>query len=137
MSMSPMLSRPWHERPAAAVEVLAWTFWPMRVRLKPSATVFSVFGESTWRYSPVKNWLRERKFARELRIVGRQELVGVVERVAREELVAGAEVVVDAALHEVLVERLIERERVGRRAPGRATARWRAGTRRGTARPPG
>ena len=44
------------------VEVLAWTFWPIRVRLKPPRTVLRVFGDRIRRYSAVKNWLREMKF---------------------------------------------------------------------------
>ena len=47
----------------------------------------SVRSTDVWRYSPVKNWLRDRNVARKLRIVGRQPLVRVVEGVAREELV--------------------------------------------------
>ena len=74
--------------------------------------MLTVFGDRMRRYSAVKNWLREMKLRGKLRIVGRQELVGVVEGVAREELVAAAEVVVEAPLREVLVEALIERERV-------------------------
>src|SRR5215212_490960 len=50
--------------------------------------------------------------ARELREVGRQKLVGVVESVAREELVARAAVVVQAALQEVLSQPLVEAEGV-------------------------
>ena len=52
--------------------------------------------------------------ARELRIVGRQPLIRVVERVAREQMVRGAGVVIEAALHEVLIDRLIEIEGVRR-----------------------
>ena len=44
--------------------------------------------------------------------VGRQPLIGVVERVAREELRAVRQHGVDARLEEVLIEPLIERERV-------------------------
>ena len=46
----------------SGVDVLACTFWPMRVRLKPPRAVFSVFGDRIRRYSAVKNWLREMKF---------------------------------------------------------------------------
>src|SRR5690606_1076991 len=47
---------------------------------------------------------------RELRIVGREELVRVIERVAAEEAVGRRRVVVQAALDEVLIQLLIERE---------------------------
>ncbi len=67
--------------------------------------------------------------ARELRVVGRQELIRIVERVAREELMAGAGVVVDAALREVLVQRLAELEGVDRGAVAERRGRWRADTR--------
>ncbi len=109
MSMSPRLSRV-AMNVGSGVEVLASTFWPIRVRLKPIRDVLSVPADRMRRYSPVKNWLRRKEGARELRVVGRQELVGVVEGVAREQLVAAAQVVVDAPLHEVLVELLAERE---------------------------
>src|SRR3712207_3843527 len=51
--------------------------------------------------------------ARELGEVGRQELLGVVEGVAREELVALAAVVVHAPREEVLAQLLVEAEGVG------------------------
>ena len=75
--------------------------------------------------------------ARELRVVGRQPLIGVVERVAREELAARRQVVVDAALEEMLVEALVELEAVERRAVAEVRRRSAADIRSGTARPPG
>ena len=54
--------------------------------------------------------------ARELRVVGRQILFGVIQRVAREDLAARGRVVVDASLAEVLIERLVELEGVERGA---------------------
>ena len=68
-----------------------------------------------------------------LRIVGRQELIRVVERVAREELLAVREVVIDAALQIVLIGRLTEREADRPRARRRAPARSRADIRSDTA----
>ena len=59
MSMSPVIARPGTNGWSGWV-VLASTFWPMRVRLKPIRVVFKVADESTWRCSPVKNWLRDR-----------------------------------------------------------------------------
>ncbi len=50
------------------------------------------------------------ELARELRIVRRQELRGVVDRVTAEELARGRRVVVDAPLHEMLIQPLIEGE---------------------------
>ena len=109
----------------------------MRVRLKPTRLVLTVFGDTIRRYSAVKNWFREMKLRGKLRIVGRQELIGVVERVAGEQLVAAAEAVVDPALREVLVEPLIERERVaGEALPERRPVGARD-TPRGRARPAG
>ena len=73
-----------------------------------------------------KELVAREELARELRKIGRQELAGVVERVAPEQLVAGAEVVVHASLHEVLVEPLVEREGVlGQSLPERRTVRAR------------
>ena len=60
MSMSPMLSRV-ATNTGSGCEVLAWTFWPIRVRLKPTRLMLTVFGDTMRRYSPVKNWLREMK----------------------------------------------------------------------------
>ena len=54
------------------------------------------------------------ELARKLRIIGRQELIGVVEGVAREDLPVRPGVEIDPALHEMLVERLREREVVDR-----------------------
>ena len=59
MSMSPVGGAAGHER-RERLRVFAWTFWPIRVRLKPIGVVFSVRDESTSRCSPVKNWLRDR-----------------------------------------------------------------------------
>ena len=73
MSMSPMVDRP-GTKGDTACDVLASTFCPIRVRLKLRRAVLSVDVERTSRYSPVKNWLREMKVSRKLRIVRGQEL---------------------------------------------------------------
>jgi len=53
---------------------------------------------------------------RELRTLGRQELIRIVQRVAREELMTGGEVTIDLALDEVLRQLLLKRERELREA---------------------
>ena len=55
--------------------------------------------------------------ARKLREVGGQVLLRVVERVAHEDLVLRADVLVEPRLHEVLVQRLVEDEVVHRETP--------------------
>ncbi len=60
MSMSPMLSRV-ATKTGSGCDVLAWTFWPIRVRLKPMRLVLTVFGDTMCWYSVVKNWFREMK----------------------------------------------------------------------------
>ena len=55
MSMSPMLSRV-AMKTGSAVEVLAWTFWPMRVRLKPPRWCSIVLRQDLRGTSAVKNW---------------------------------------------------------------------------------
>ena len=61
MSMSPIIAAAGDER-RQRLRCFASTFWPMRVRLKPEPrVVFSVrWPREPARYSPVKNWLRER-----------------------------------------------------------------------------
>ncbi len=60
--------------------------------------------------------------ARKLRKVGRQPLIGVVERVADEELRAARPHGVDPRLEEVLIQPLIERKRVARQSAAEVLA---------------
>ena len=55
----------------------------MRVRLNPSRAVSSVLAEKTLPVFAGEELVAREELARELRVVGRQELIGVVERVAR------------------------------------------------------
>ena len=103
MSMSPMSSRPGTK----GVQVLR----DVRLDVLPDARAAEAEAEGVERRGrerlPVlggEELVAREERARELREVGRQHLVGVVEGVAREELVALAAVVVDAPLKEVLVD---------------------------------
>ncbi len=69
-----------------------------------------------FRYSAGEELVARQERPGELRVVGRQPLLGIVQRVAGEELVPRAVVVVDAPLAELLPELLVVPEGEGRKA---------------------
>ena len=96
MSMSPIMPRP-GTNGGSGWDVFASTFCPTRVRLKPSRAMFNVRSDSTWLKFAGDELIARKEVARELRIIGRQPLVRVVVRVAREQLIAVVQVLVDPA----------------------------------------
>ena len=124
MSMAPIVGCPGTNGDTACV-VLDSTVCAMRVPLKPNRP---------WQcrrrqHAPVfggQELVPRHERARKLRILRRQRLLGIVQRIADEQLRAGGRHGVEAALKEVLIESLVEPESVLGEA---AAERWSVGER--------